>query len=158
MSVSRKSTTTLAHLFLRLPDDTQRNPRTEIPDTSQAWIHESSGTFLGIQGRGEGDGCSFDHAVRDLARSGEDRAEADAGEDVHIIALAGFVSHLIVRHGLVRTTGCIDDLAVCPGRELRLNEMPKWAKRDCLPRDGILIVEFAEINRVGEGEYDGPRV
>ena len=40
----------------------------------------------------------------------------------------------------------------------KLNEMPNWAAFDCLPRDGVLIVEFAEVNRVGEGEDDGPRV
>lgn len=28
----------------------------------------------------------------------------------------------------------------------------------CLPRDGILVFEFAEVNRVGKGEDDGPRV
>lgn len=29
---------------------------------------------------------------------------------------------------------------------------------DDIPRDGILVVEFAEVNRVGQGENDGPCV
>lgn len=36
--------------------------------------------------------------------------------------------------------------------------MRRWAECEYLPRDGILVVEFAKVNRVGEGEEDGPRV
>jgi hypothetical protein len=113
---------TVAHLFLCLPDDSQRDRGAEIPNASQAWVHESLGLFLGVQGRREGDGRSFDHAVRDVARIGENRAEADAGEDVHVVPLPGFVSHPVVRHGLVRAARRKDDLAVGPGG--RLSEMP----------------------------------
>ena len=87
-----------------MPDDSQRNPGAEIPNTNQAWIHESRGAFLSVQARGEGDCRLLDHAVRDVARFGEDRAEANAGEDIHVVPLASFKFHTIAHHGLVRAT------------------------------------------------------
>ena len=42
--------------------------------------------------------------------------------------------------------------------EKRLSENAwMWLVR-CLPRDGVLEFEFAQVNRVGKGEDDGPRV
>ena len=41
---------------------------------------------------------------------------------------------------------------------MRLSERCLDGLVRCLPRDGILVFEFAEVNRVGKGEDDGPRV
>ena len=103
------------HLCLRLSNDSQRDSCTETPNSSEARIHQSCGPFVDVQGRGEGDGCAFDHAIRDVARFGEDGTEADTGEDVHVVALSRFMSHPAVRHGLVWATRRINDLAVRPG-------------------------------------------
>lgn len=50
-----------------------------------------------------------------MARLGEDRPETEAGEDVHVVALPGLVPNaVVVRHGLVRAAGGVDDFAVRP--------------------------------------------
>ena len=102
------------HLLLCLADDSQRDRRAEITDAREAWVHQPRGALAGVERRGERNGRLLDHAVRDVARLGEDRPKPDAGKNVHVVALARFVTYPVMHHGLVRAAGRINDLAVGP--------------------------------------------
>lgn len=127
------------YLLLGLPDQAEGDLGADIADALDARIDEVEATLFVRQGVRETEGGGLDHAVRHGGHAGKDRAEADTGEDVHVVALAG-VQHapvvLLLGEG---RAGREDDLAVGP-------------------LDGLVELALGETDGVGEGEDDGALV
>lgn len=120
-------------------DDLHGNNGADVPNAVNARVQQVRRTLLGSESLGQGQSGSLDHAVRDGGGASQEGAETDTGEDEHVVALAGFHLLAIVLDGSVRAAGGEEDLAVGP-------------------LDGILEVELAHGEGVGEGEDDGALV
>lgn len=131
-----------------------------VADALDARVDEALVDLVGIERAGEGGGRRVDHVVGDAAGLGEDGAEADAGEDVDVVALVG-----VVGDGLGAVAGFggeggkgrprgEDDGAVGPGHGLlegALGLGEGVAERE---EDGA-AAEAAGVDRGFEGAHDG---
>lgn len=83
--------TVAAYRVLRRPNNRHRNLRTDISNPVQSRVHQARPYLLLIQRTSQGHRSLFDHRVRHTRGSGQERAETDTWEDVHVVALAWFV-------------------------------------------------------------------
>lgn len=65
---------------------------TDLADAGDVRVEQTTFELLASEGSGEGIARGVDHAVCDADGLGQDAAEADTGEDVHVVTLAGVVS------------------------------------------------------------------
>lgn len=128
-----KIITKTTYLFLRLPNNSERNKRTNLPNPLQPRINQVILLLARRQRIRQPQTRRLDHTVRHRLRLAQDRAEAHAGEDVHVVALAG-VEHLSVEgfFGEGRAGGEEDGALG--------------------PFDGVVEFAFGEAHGVGEGE------
>jgi hypothetical protein len=112
-----KIKTTTTNLSLGVPDDGQRNLGTDIHYPRQTRVNEIRPDFVAVQRLREREGCLLDHGIGHVPRFGEDGAEADAWEDVHVVALARLVGAPLPLYRLIRTARCEDNLAFCPKKK-----------------------------------------
>ena len=63
----------------------------DLADAGDVRVEEATLELLGGEGLREGFTGGVDHAVGDADGLGQDAAQADTGEDVHVVALAGVV-------------------------------------------------------------------
>jgi len=80
--------------------DVAGNDDTDFADAGDIRVKQATFDFLGGQGLGEGFTGGVDHVVGDADGLGQDAAQADAGEHVHVVTLAG-----VVRVGLALGVG-----------------------------------------------------
>ena len=73
---------------LRGPDDAPGHDDADVPDAADVRVEPAVGALLAGEGEGEGGGGGVDHVLGDVHGLGQDGAEADAREDVHVVALA----------------------------------------------------------------------
>ena len=72
--------------FLRGADNAHGYYDADIADAGDFWIEPTLRGFVGKEGVGEGGGGGVDHGLGYCCCLGEDGAETDAGEDVHVVA------------------------------------------------------------------------
>lgn len=96
------------------------NNHAGITHALNARVDQTLVHLLGVQGPGKGSSRGVDHVVGDTGGLGEDGAEADAREDIDVVALVGVVGDGLVaaeldgelRKGRARGK---DDGAISPG-------------------------------------------
>ncbi|KFY13254.1 hypothetical protein V492_03381, partial [Pseudogymnoascus sp. VKM F-4246] len=103
-------------------------------------VDESLGDLLAVEAARQGSGGGVHHVVGDAGDLAEDGAEAEAGEDVHVVTLVGVVGG-----------GDVSDLGL-EGREGGSGSEERGAVG---PGDGLLEGAFGLGERVGEREEDG---
>jgi hypothetical protein len=67
------------------------NDDANLTDAGDVGVEQATLELLSVESGGEGLAGGVDHAVCDADGLGQDAAEADTGEDVHVVALAGVV-------------------------------------------------------------------
>ena len=113
----------------------------DLADAGDVRVEEATLELLGGEGLREGFTGGVDHAVGDADGLGQDAAQADTGEDVHVVALAGVVGAGLaggVGEGAVREGGAGGEEAAAVG-----------------VLDGGLKVTLGLGGGVGEGEDEG---
>lgn len=113
--MQHKRSAATAHVFLGRANHSERDLRADISNAGQTGVHKLGGDLVRGQRAGQGDGGLLDHGVRDVPRLREDATHADAGEDVHVVALAGLVHLALELDGLVGTARREQYGAICPG-------------------------------------------
>lgn len=116
----------------------------DLTDASDVGVEQTTLDLLGSQSGGESLTGSIDHAVGDTDGLGQDAAQTDTGEDVHVVTLAG-----VIRAGLAGRVG------EGHGGERRAGG-EKATTIGVL--DGALVVTLGLGGRVGQGEDDGGSV
>lgn len=116
----------------------------DLTDASDIGVEQTTLDLLGSESGGEGLAGGVDHAVGDTDGLGQNAAQTDTGEDIHVVTLAG-----VVGLGLAGRVG----EGECREGRTRGEEAATIGVLD-----GGLVVTLGLGGRVGEGEDDGSSV
>lgn len=125
-------------------DDITGDNNADLANAGNVGVEQTTLELLGGEGLGEGLAGGIDHAIGDTDSLGQNAAETDTGEDVHVVTLAG-----VVGAGL---TGGVGEGGVGEGRSG--SEEAAAVSVD----NGGLEVTLGLGGGVGEGEDDGSSV
>lgn len=125
----------------RLGHDSGSNLSRDLANAGKDRVEKTLGTLLGGQGIGTGTSSRVDQTVADGGRLGQDTAQAETREDVHVVALARCTDN---------TGGGISVLGESSARSE--NDLALGVDH------GLLKRALGLVSRVGEGEDNGALV